>query len=57
MHFGRVEAQCVLAMVARRFRLELAQEGDVKADPLLTLRPKGSVRVWLHRHRCLKELI
>jgi cytochrome P450 len=41
-HFGMMEAQCVLATVAQRYRLELCH-GPVVADPLLTLRPRGGL--------------
>ena len=43
-YFGMVEAQCVLALVTREFRLELAPGTRLEAEPLLTLRPRHSLR-------------
>jgi cytochrome P450 len=45
--FAMMEAQIILAMVARRFRLWLCPGYPVEMEPLITLRPRGGVRVTL----------
>lgn len=49
--FALVEAQLVLATLARRFRLELVPGHLPRPDPILTLRPKGPVPMTLRRRR------
>ena len=51
-HFGALEARLVLALVCRRFRLVPEGNRNVVAEPLLTLRPKGSLpmRIFPRRH-------
>lgn len=45
-----MEAQVVLAMVARRFQLCLTSEQRIDPEPMITLRPKGGIRVRLRRY-------
>lgn len=42
-HFALVEAQLILSRVLQRFRLVFAGAGPVRAEPLVTLRPKGGM--------------
>ncbi len=51
-HFGALEARLVLALVCRRFRFVPEGKRNVVAEPLLTLRPKGSLpmRIFPRRH-------
>jgi cytochrome P450 len=44
-HFALMEAQILLAMIVRDYRLELDPGHPVVLDPLITLRPKHGVRV------------
>jgi cytochrome P450 len=44
-HFALMEAQLILATVARRWRFRLIQHADIVPEPLITLRPKGGVHV------------
>ena len=46
--FALAELQLVLAAVTRRFRLEALDDG-VEPQPLVTLRPRGGIRVRLHK--------
>ncbi len=41
--FALTEATLVLAMIARKFRLELLPGHELELDPLVTLRPKGGL--------------
>jgi cytochrome P450 len=50
-HFAMMEAQIILAMIVRDYRLELAPGHDVVLDPLITLRPKHGIRVRRRRIR------
>lgn len=43
--FAMMEASLVLATLAKRFHLELDPAHRVEPEPLITLRPKGGVRV------------
>jgi cytochrome P450 len=47
-NFALMEAHLVLAMVAQRYRLELAGNGPVEVVPGVTLRPRGGLPVRLH---------
>lgn len=49
--FAMMEAQLILATVARRYRLRLASDHPVEPDPILTLRPRGGVPVRLETSR------
>jgi cytochrome P450 len=40
-----MEAQIVLSMIVRRFSFRLAQEGTIEPEPMITLRPRGGVRI------------
>jgi cytochrome P450 len=42
-HFALMEAQVVLSILSRRFRVELAPGARVELEPLITLRPKGGI--------------
>ena len=42
-YFATMEAVLILATIARRFRLRLADESPVELVPAMTLRPKGGV--------------
>jgi cytochrome P450 len=44
-HFALMEAQLLVATIAQRWRLRLAQHPDLEAEPLVTLRPRGGVHV------------
>ncbi len=44
-HFAMMEAQLILATIARRWRFRLIQHADVVPEPLITLRPRGGVHV------------
>ena len=48
--FARTEAMLLLATLARRFRLWLAQNRPVEPQPSVPLRPKTGIRVMLARH-------
>ena len=47
--FARMEAILLLATIARRFRLRLAQELPVEPQPSITLRPRNGVKMVLAR--------
>lgn len=47
--FAMMEAVLLLATLAQRYRLELVPGHKVEPQPLVTLRPKGGVRVTVHR--------
>jgi cytochrome P450 len=47
--FALTEATIVLAMIVRRFRLELLPGHNLELDPLVTLRPRGGLPMQLHR--------
>lgn len=44
-HFAMMEAQILLAMIVRDYRLELDPSHRVELDPLITLRPKHGIQV------------
>jgi cytochrome P450 len=45
--FAMMEAQIILALVARRFALDLVPGHPVVAEPLVTLRPRHGIRMRL----------
>ena len=47
--FALMEAQLLLATIARQFRFELAPGQAVVPDPSITLRPRGAINVIAHR--------
>ena len=47
IHFASVEGPLLLALIARRYDLQLAQE-HVEPELMVTLRPKGGLRMTLH---------
>lgn len=51
-HFAMMEAQIILAMVAREYRLDLVSAHDVVLDPVITLRPKTGIKVERRRWGC-----
>jgi cytochrome P450 len=55
--FAMMEAALVAATLARRFRFELIANQHVAPDPLITLRPRGGIRMKIHRRaeRALPE--
>lgn len=48
-HFALMEAQLVLATLAQRVTFDLMPEQSVEPEPLITLRPKGGIRVVVRR--------
>lgn len=49
MRFARLEMMFVLAVIARRFDVELLSGSEIDFDPGMTLRPADPIRVRLHR--------
>ena len=49
--FALMEAVLVLARLTQRYHLEVLDPGQVVPEPSLTLRPKGELRVRLHRRK------
>jgi cytochrome P450 len=47
--FALMEAQLIIASVAQKYRLQLADEREVEPEPSVTLRPRGGVRMTLQR--------
>ena len=45
--FAMTEAQLIIATIAQRYRLVLVPQHQVEAQPLMTLRPRNGVRVWV----------
>jgi cytochrome P450 len=43
--FAMIEGQIIAATIAQRFYFEIADSGPVEMEPLITLRPKGGIRV------------
>jgi cytochrome P450 len=50
-NFAMMEAKIVLAMLAGRFRLRLADQDHVDLDPRITLRPRNGMRMTLTPQR------
>jgi cytochrome P450 len=48
-HFAMMEAQLVLATLVQRVTFELMPGQTIVPEPLITLRPKGGVRVVVRR--------
>jgi cytochrome P450 len=53
-HFAMMEAILIVATIASRYRLELAEGQTLKILPSVTLRPKGGIRMVI-RERVKKE--
>jgi cytochrome P450 len=54
-HFATVEGPLLLALIGRRYELQLAQE-DVEPEIVVTLRPKHGIRMTIQpRHRPLQS--
>jgi cytochrome P450 len=47
MYFATIEGPLLLALIGRRYDLNLAQE-NVEPEIMITLRPKGGIRMTLH---------
>jgi cytochrome P450 len=45
--FGQIEGVIVAAMVAQRYRLELVPGHEIAAEPMITLRPRSKVPMWV----------
>ncbi len=45
--FGQIEGVIVAAMIAQRYRLELVPGHEVAPEPMITLRPRGKVPMWV----------
>jgi cytochrome P450 len=48
-HFAMMEAQLVLATLVQRVTFELLPGQTIELEPLITLRPKGEIRVVVRR--------
>jgi cytochrome P450 len=46
-NFAMQEAQLLLATIARQYRLELVPGHNVVPEPLITLRPRGGLPMWI----------
>ena len=44
-HFALMEGHVILASLLRRVRLDLVDDAPIELEPLITLRPRGGVRV------------
>lgn len=55
--FAMMEAQLMLAAIAQRYQLRLAPGQVVEPDPLLTLRPKGGLRMRVEARVANRSLI
>jgi cytochrome P450 len=55
--FALTEATLVLAMIVKRFRLELLPGHDLVLDPLITLRPKGPLPMRVCDHEAPRARI
>jgi cytochrome P450 len=49
MGFAMMEAQMCLARIVQKFRLELASSARVDPEPVVTLRPRGGLKMRLRR--------
>jgi cytochrome P450 len=47
--FAMLEAQLIVAVIARRYRIELVPGQRIRAEPLITLRPSPGIQVTLTR--------
>ena len=48
-NFALMEAQLIIATVAQKYRLRLADEQKIEPEASVTLRPRGGVRMKLYR--------
>jgi len=48
-HFAMMEGHLILATLGQRITLEQATQKDVAPEPLITLRPRGGVKLRVHR--------
>jgi cytochrome P450 len=51
MGFAMMEAQMCLARIVQRYRLELASSARVDPEPVVTLRPRGGLKMRLRRQK------
>ncbi|MFN4090649.1 MAG: cytochrome P450, partial [Alphaproteobacteria bacterium] len=49
LRFALMEAQIILAMIARRYELELMPGETMTPEPMVTLRPRSGTRMRLIR--------
>jgi cytochrome P450 len=54
-HFAMLEAQLIVAAIAQRYRIELARDQQVRAEPLITLRPVPGIRARICRRQAKCE--
>jgi cytochrome P450 len=47
--FAMIEGHLITATIAQKFSFELVDSAPVEMEPLITLRPKGGIRVRLHK--------
>lgn len=47
--FAMLEAQLILASIARRFQIDLVPAQNIRPEPLITLRPKPGIRAKLRK--------
>ncbi len=50
-HFAMMEMQLILAMMVKQFEFELLDDKRVNAQPLVTLSPKGGIKMRLKRFK------
>ena len=48
-HFAMMEAQLIVASIARRYRIELVPDQTIRPEPLITLRPAPGIRATLQK--------
>jgi len=48
-HFALMEAKLILAMIARRWSVQVKDPANIRPDPKVTLRPAGGMPARLHR--------
>jgi len=46
-HFAMMEMQLILVMLLRKFDFELVKDHPVKPNPLVTLKPKYGIKMWV----------
>ena len=47
--FAMLEAQLIVATIAQRYRLELVPKQEIRAEPLITLRPAPAIRAFVRK--------
>ena len=46
-HFALMEMQLILVMLLRKFDFELVKDHPIKPNPLVTLKPKWGIKMWV----------